>query len=169
MLTKNFIKMSKNSLGVKLKQSDIREIVRLGRKKDKGQPRNAIIKFHDKSTREKVHEQRKKLLTHKDPKRNVYINDQLTKHRQNMLYAARHLVKSKKLFGAWTQSGNILVKQTESSKIVQVFNHEDLMSLKNQENDIHSATCTNLSRSSRTRDDFESHLSGYSFECDSDY
>ena len=134
---KQLIKLSKDKLGVKIKASDIKEVIRLGKRKDKGPPRNTIVKFQEKSTKVKLCEHKKKLATQKDPAKNIYLNDHLSQHRQHLLYAARQLVKSKKLFGAWTQGGNILVKKEESGKIIQVLNHTDLMKIKdcNQEND----------------------------------
>ena len=63
--------------------------------------RNTVLKFKDKSLRDKIFDQRKKAAISSIPSENIYFNDQLTKHRQNLLYAARNLVKSKKLFAAW--------------------------------------------------------------------
>ncbi len=165
---KQFVKISKEKLGVKLKPSDIKEITRLGKRPDKGAPRNVIIKFQEKAIRGKVYGQKKRLSINKDPKKNVYLNDHLTQHRQNLLYAARQLVKSKKIFAAWSQSGNILVKKTESSKILQVLDHIDLMKIKCRDEDMDSM------EQSRTHDEslsieLCSHLSDYDFEFDSDY
>ncbi len=164
------IKLSKRKLGVKLKTSDIKQVTRLGKRRDKGPPRNTIVEFYEKATKQKVCEQKKKLTTQKDPMKNNYMNDHLTKHRQHLLYGARQLAKSKKIFGAWAQDGNILVKKEESGKIIQVFDHRDLMDIKdyNQEDKVDG---NDQSSSSRTMDKSESisHLSDYDYEFDSDY
>ncbi len=109
-----------------------------------------------------------------NPRKNVYINDQLTKHRQSLLFAARKLVKSRKLFAAWSQHGNILVRKTEDSNITEVRNHDDLMNIKmdnNFSNDQRSdaRTPTELSRQSSDRISIVSHLSNYEYYVDSDF
>ena len=60
---KQVIKMSK-TLGIKVKTSDIENMTRLGKKKEH-KTRNIIVKLRDKSTRDRMFEQRKRLL--KDP------------------------------------------------------------------------------------------------------
>ncbi len=166
---KQFIKLGKEKLGVKIKASDINQITRLGKRKDTGSPRNVLISFHDKATKEKICVHKKKLASHKDPKRNIYLNDHLTKHRQHLLYAARQLVKSKRLFAAWCQNGNVLVRKTESGKITQVSDHNDLMKIKEEDMD----TMKSRGYNSKTEDDSStviSHLSDYDFELySSDY
>ena len=57
--------MSKERLGIKLKSSDIKEITRLGKRTDRGASRNVIVKFHDKATKSKLYEEKKKLATNK--------------------------------------------------------------------------------------------------------
>ncbi len=163
---KQLIKLSKEKMGIKLKSSDIKEITRMGKKTDSSFPRNLIVSFHDKSIKEKLCEHKKKLTPHKDPKRNIYLNDHLTKHRQNLLYAARQLVKSKKLFAAWSQGGNILVRKKESSKITQVSDHPDLIKIK--EEDDYGRAPRSLNSKSDDTSTVLSHLSNYDFEYDSE-
>ena len=92
---------------------------------------------------------------------NDYLNDRLTKHQQNVLFAARKLVRGKRLFAAWSQGGNILIRKTESSKICQVQDHGDLMEIKFD--DQHSTL-----EPSEDRSIVISHLSDYDFSYDSD-
>ncbi len=113
------------------------------------------------STRNEVYRHKKKLTMHKDPKRNVYINDKLTEHRQHVLYGGRMCVKSRKLFAAWSQGGNILVRKTEKGKITQIHNHEDLRNLMDS---VPSTT----SRSNEDKSELLSHLSDYDFSYSSD-
>ncbi len=158
--TKAFIKMTKDKLGVKLKSSDV-ECTRMGKLNMSGKPRNLVVKFKDQSTRNEVYRHKKKLIMHKDPKRNVYINDKLTEHRQHVLYGARMCVKSHKLFAAWSQGGNILVRTTEKGKITQIHNHEDLRSLMDN-------IPSTMSRSDEDKSELLSHLSDYDFSYSSD-
>ncbi len=55
----------------------------------------------------------------------MYINDDLTEFRQKLLYDARMLVKRKKLKGAWSQHGNVMVL-TDMGKPSAIFNYSDL-------------------------------------------
>ncbi len=122
---KEVIKITNENLGIQIKVTDIEQISRLG-KKTEGKTRNVNVKFKEKSTREKVFQNRKKLITEKIPSRNIYINDCLTKHRQSVLYACRKQVKEKQLFAAWSQGGNILIRKEENGEITQINDHEDL-------------------------------------------
>ncbi len=158
--TKALIKLSKEKLGVKLKAADIGYVTRLGKQQKSEKPRNVVVEFKSETTRNEIYKKRKKLMTNKDPKRNIYVNDRLTDHRQNLLYSARKLVKSHKIFAAWSQSGNVLVRKTEKAKIMHVHNHEDLRNILDDEvdsNQIDENTSSTLT-----------HLSGYSYQYDSD-
>ncbi len=172
--TKQIIKMTKDKLGIKIKPTDLEEVKRLGKKRDT-KTRNVEMKFKEKSLRDKVFECRKKSITDSNPKNNVYINDKLTQHRQSLLYAARNLVKSKKLFAAWAQHGNILVRKKEDSKVVEVKDHSDLSNIKE---DIEpEPTETNSEKSDQSSNSGPSsdcqsivtHLSNYSYYVDSDF
>ena len=72
-------------------------------------------------------------------------------------------MKSRKIFAAWSQNGNVLIRKTESSKILQVADHGDLM--KTKEGDTGSDKPSTRSVDDRT---IVSHLSDYDFEYDSD-
>ena len=81
-VTKQIIKLSKEKLGIKLKSGDLEEVTRLGKKSDfkKG---NIVVKLKKKSLRDKLFESRKKSITDPNPKKNIYINERLTQHRQH--------------------------------------------------------------------------------------
>ncbi len=171
---KQIVRLSKEKLGIKLKANDLEEVTRLG-KKNESKTRNTVLKFKDKSLRDKVFESRKKTITNSDPKKNIYINDKLTKHRQNLLYAARNLVKAKKLFAAWSQSGNILIRKSENDKIVEIHDHSDLRDMRIDENFQHEmellrGNTSNASggSSSSGRLSIVSHISDYDYYVDSD-
>ena len=99
----------------------------------------------------------------------IYINDHLTKHRQSVLYSCRQQVRRKKLFAAWSQGGNILVRREENGTIIQVFDHEDLrelcMNILPSEQEFADGNGTNISRDESS---IKSHLSNYSYGYDSD-
>ncbi len=160
---KAVVKLAKDKCNVKLKSTDIK-CTRMGKPKKSEMPRNLIVEFKDQATRNQVYEQRKKLLTNSNPKRNVYINDKLTDHRQHVLYGARKYVKSKRLFAAWSQGGNILARKTERSKITQIHNHNELRKLVDDIPSISSQREENKSYQS----ELLSHLSDYNFSYDSD-
>ena len=82
---KQLTKVFKEKAGVKIKPSDIVEMKRLGKQNDK-KTRNIILKFKDKETRQKIYNERKKLVINGNPKKSVYVNDSLTQHRQELLY-----------------------------------------------------------------------------------
>ncbi len=172
--TKQIIKLTKDKLGIKIKSTDLEEVKRLGKKRDT-KTRNVDLKFKDKSLRDKIFECRKKSIIDSNPKNNVYINDKLTQHRQSLLYAARNLVKSKRLFAAWAQHGNILVRKKEDSKIVEVKDHSDLSNIK-EDNDAEQTEDNSekfdQSSNSGPSSDCQSivtHLSNYSYYMDSDF
>ena len=53
----------------------------------------------------------KKIL--RQQKRNIYINEHLTKRASDLYYKARKLVKNDKIFAAWTRNGQVFIKQTK--------------------------------------------------------
>ncbi len=167
---KQLAKLTKDKLGIKIKQADIVDMHRLGKRKSDDKARNVVIKFREKQTRENIYAQRKKLIKNKNAAGSIYLNDSLTLHRQQLLYQARQLVKSRKLFAAWSQQGNILVKKSEHSKIIQISDNSDLLSIKlgdleqEEAEDRNSRQLSSASRGSS----IQSHLSDYQYYCDSD-
>ncbi len=157
---KRFVKLSKEKLGLKIKESDIEKTTRLGKKKA-GKLRPLLVKFKTADTKERIQGERSKLVNHSSRTSNVYLNDRLTKHRQNLLFAARKLVKGRKLFAAWSQGGNILVRKTDSSKILQARDHTDLMEIK-----LHAEHI--MKKPSEDESTLISHLSDYDYSYDSD-
>ncbi len=161
------IKITKEKLDIKIKASDIDGISRLGKKRE-GKTRNLNIKFKDRLTREKVFQQRKKLITDRTSSQNIYINDCLTKHRESVLYTCRKQVKSKNLFAAWSQGGNILIRKEVNGDITQIYDHEDLQ---NTLQDTSDSECCAYEDMSRTPNEssIETHLGNYSFGYSSDF
>ena len=162
---KQLTKLFKEKMGVKIKSSDVIQMKRLGKRNDV-KTRNAIVKFKDKEIRQKIYKERKNLIKPGSPNKSVYLNDALTQHRQQLLYAARQLVKGGKLFAAWSQDGNILVRKTETSNIVQVHDHDELRTIKFEEIEP-KGNCDSRDKSNETSSE-TTHLSGYSYYYDSD-
>lgn len=97
-------------LEVSLTPIDIDRSHRVGRKGIKPR-RDIIVKFGTYRARERLFKNRAKL---KDSEMNgVYINEDLTKRRSEILYQARRRAKSGALRGAWSFDGRILVKDHE--------------------------------------------------------
>ncbi len=118
---------------MEVKKSDVEETYRLGKVTEKKKNRDLIIKFKKKSTRDQFYNHRRKLVPSPD-KPNVFINEQLTEHRANVFYAARKLVKSKKIHSAWSQRGNILIRKQDGDKPKQVSTHEELTKISGDDN-----------------------------------
>ncbi len=92
---KNLVKFAKDTLDMKLKLTDIAQVQRLGKSTETKPNRSLIVRFKKLSSRKDFYQRRKKTFVNSDPKKNVYINDRVTTHRSNLLYAARQLVKKK--------------------------------------------------------------------------
>ncbi len=104
---------------------------------------------------------------HKDPQKNIYINDQLTNFRKGLFYQARKLLKSHKLHAAWTQNGNVLIRKSEGGSVVQIMKYEDLRSLQDKDyGDNLMSTDSSLNVSSNltlTNEEMLSSVSDYSY------
>ena len=71
-------------------------------------------------------------------------------------------MKGKKLYAAWSQDGNILVRKGENTKIVQVHDHDVLRIIKDAADGTESEENQDETASELT------HLSGYTDYWDSD-
>ncbi len=97
-----------------IKQSDIIEMYRVGKPNEKKKHRDTIITFRKKTTRDMFYQNRKNITRKQDQENQVYINELLTKHRANIFFGLRTLMKEKQIHAAWSQKGNILIRKTES-------------------------------------------------------
>ncbi len=100
---------------------------RMGRKRE-GRARDLVVNFSTKTARDKFYALRKKTPKDEDNKK-VFINEDLTEARAKLFYDARQLIKRNKLFGAWSQNGNIMVKVMEHDNPLAIRNHQDLVSV----------------------------------------
>ncbi len=111
-LQKKVVKIAKNKLGMKIKEEDLQEVYRAGKKKT-NKTRDIVIQFTKKCTRDVYLQHRKKIPRTPDPKARMYINEDLTEYRQKLLFDARQVAKNGKIKGAWSQHGNIMILKKE--------------------------------------------------------
>ena len=88
-----------------------------------GKSRDIIVKLSTFRVRQRLYTARKKLKTH--GYEGVFINEDLTKHRSGLLFKARTLVKERRLIGAWSSNGTILIKDNEET-VERILNNEEL-------------------------------------------
>ena len=77
--------------------------------------RNIIVKFTNYNARERVYSVRKRLKESKDKPR-VFINENLTKTRANLLWKIRKATKNTE-YRVWTQDGVIVVNKPSGGRI----------------------------------------------------
>jgi len=87
--------------------------------------RPVVIRFSNRRVRDAVYHAKKILKNHTP---SIYISEHLTKSASDLFYASRKLVREKKIYSTWTQSGLIYVKKTSdiSSKPTVIKNLVDL-------------------------------------------
>lgn len=112
-------------LKVKIEATDLGQVYRLGKKKEGKKARDLVVSFKDKEQRNEFYQQRKH-LSQKSRKLACYINENLTTRRSGLFYATRQLAKKKKIHSTWSQSGNIMIKITDSSQPVHVTGYKFL-------------------------------------------
>jgi hypothetical protein len=95
-----------DSLGIEVSSRDISIAHRL-----KAGPRDStrpvIVRFTNRKIRNLVFNSKKRL---KDNGQRVFISEHLTKASSDLFFEARKLLREKKLFATWTQSGQVYVK-----------------------------------------------------------
>ena len=161
---KKVLKLAKEKMDVKLKKTDIIAMHRLGRKSsEKTTCRDLVVSFKEATTRETFYNNRKKTATSKLPNQNIYINDRLTNHRKGVFYAARKLYKARKIFAAWTQRGNVLVRVHEQGSITQINDYRDLQKIKETQLGISDSYTQDSSLQSASTSEIRSHLSDYDY------
>ena len=96
--------------------------------RDPRKSRPILIKFATYRSRHRVYSRRKALFTREEHAPKLFLNEDLTKRRAQLLAKTRALKKSKKLSGAWTADGKILIK-TNQGKVQPVRSAADLRPL----------------------------------------
>ena len=109
--------------GANLSLEEIDRSHRVGKPKaPNARPRDIIVKFISYRARQKLYKKRAALRAVNNYKRS-YINEDLTKKRSSLLYAARQLAKQHVILSTWSSDGTVLVKNREDR--IHVINSEE--------------------------------------------
>ena len=87
--------------------------------------RAIIVKFLAHSTKDDIYSKRKELKHKMD---GVFINEDLTNHRNKLFKLARELRSDNKIMGTWTTNGKVRVKMNSGTNIT-VNNELDLKNI----------------------------------------
>ena len=112
-----------DELGVTIYPTDIDRSHRVGKtdtkdraKKSRKVHRDIIVKFTSYNARRRLYEMRKELRdTENDNLKNVFLNEDLTKRRSEILYEARNLRHANKLKAAYSSDGKIIVRDKKDN------------------------------------------------------
>ena len=140
-VTSKVIDVINNTLEVEppVTPSDIDRLHRSG-KRLPGKPRAILVKFTSYRTRDKVIRNRGKLRPSKPidtssassirhaPKQTIFVNEDLTMYRSDLLYQARQRKKKDEISDCWSWDGRILIKD-KKSKIFNIRTMADLNTL----------------------------------------
>ncbi len=125
------IRFAKNKLQVQnISHEDIKDICRMGRKIP-GKSRDVKVSFTSIDKKKIVYSARKKIPY--DAEEPIYINEDLTKLRSLLFYQARKMKQRSKIFGTWTQDGNVLIKLKEHSQPQAIGTYDELTELLHNE------------------------------------
>lgn len=120
--TDNIILDITSKLNINVGINEIDRSHRVGRPRDT-KPRDIIVKLFTFRARTKLYEARKKL---KDNGYNgVFINGDLTKFRSTLLYKSRKLVRERRVLGAWSSNGTVLIKDN-TENVHKIMRETDL-------------------------------------------
>jgi len=107
---------------IKVQSSDISICHRL-RKSHQQQHPPIIVRFTNRKARAEVLAARKKLRS--EPGNAIYVNEHLTKATNKLFFAARQMLKNRRIAGVWTNYGHVVVK-TINSVTVNIKTQSDL-------------------------------------------
>lgn len=97
-------------MGVNLTLADIDRSHRVGRPGNpSGRPRHIIVKFTTYRARAAIYRNRRTMMAN-PLLNNIYVNEDLTAYRSELLFRARQAVKQKQLLGAWSYDGRLYVR-----------------------------------------------------------
>ena len=119
-----------DTMNVDITHDQIVRIHRVGRKNEH-KPHSILVKFATYRARDKVMRNRKVLKNISENSAayqyegQVFINEDLTAFRSNLLYQARQLKKDKQIEDSWIWDGNILIKN-RAGKIMQIHSIAEL-------------------------------------------
>jgi hypothetical protein len=106
------LSLCRDTLGVKIQPGDISIAHRL-KAGPKDRVRPIIVRFNSRRVRNDVYAAKKELRqSNTSTAERIFISEHLTKDASDLFYEARKLLKEKKIFAAWTQSGQVFVRFT---------------------------------------------------------
>ena len=110
----------RNKLEIDLKEYEICEVYRVGRVRNSSS-RRIIIKFWNSEIKNVIFKKRLSLRTNADPlMKNVFINEDLTRKNQEILFESRKLKKAKKIANTWTRDGSVFIKVDDQDTPVEI-------------------------------------------------
>jgi hypothetical protein len=109
-----------SKLGLKLSINEIDRSHRVGPKQTKNK-RDILVKFTNYHARNNLFKSRVKCKN--NDMKGIFINEDLTRARSNLLYQARQIVKRGSAESAWSHDGTILIR--DKAKNVRRINKED--------------------------------------------
>ena len=89
--------------------SEVDRAHRIGPRNDNS-PRNVIIKFRSYPSRKRVMDARKKLKPQGNNRQKVFINEDLTRERQKILYRLRMEKRKGTISDCWTHDGTVVIR-----------------------------------------------------------
>jgi len=98
-------------LGIDLQPGDI-SIAHRMRAGPKDKCRPVIVRFTSRRTRNLIYASKKNLKVSDRSSERIFISEHLTKEASDLFFEARAQLKAKKIFAAWTQNGQVLVRFT---------------------------------------------------------
>ncbi len=116
----------------------IKDVQRMGHKKQ-NKTRDILVTFTNKRSRDDLYQNRKMLRDRTDA---VYLNEDLTQLRSQLFYQGRRLRRQGRIYGVWTQQGNILIKVHEQSQPKAVSNYKQIISLTEEQSSIDQTITT---------------------------
>ena len=110
----------RNKLEIDLKEYEICEVYRVGRFRNSSS-RRIIIKFWNSEIKNAIFKKRLSLRTNADPlMKNIFINEDLTRKNQEILFESRKLKKAKKIANTWTRDGSVFIKVDDQDTPVEI-------------------------------------------------
>ena len=158
----SIVNLAQEKMMQRIEVEYVEEVIRLGRKSST-KPRDLVVRFKDKKTRDIFYNNRKKTASSKNICENIYVNDRLTRYRKGLFFKARQLFKAKVITAAWTQNGNVLIRRDIDSPPQQILGYNDL-----EEHGNVNECPTGLDNKPGDTDSVETHISNYEFWPDLD-
>lgn len=119
--------MFKQELDIDIQPQALDRVHRVGKKSSNEKGRPLLVKFATYRDRDQVYRAKSRLKKDQASK-TIFINEDLTRPRAQLLFLARRLKRDKKISDCWTHDGKILIKNGHG-KIVPINKKEQLEQL----------------------------------------